>query len=141
MSTTAPPIAPPKAGGRLLLWAGILAAVLGVVGYAVQMNVGLLTTPWYVLVLGTLGTALILVALWRRFSAWRVLALLLIGALTAGEWWFLVWYSRLPDYTGPAARGQAFPAFAAKLPDGTPFTQDSLKGDRDTVMVFFRGRW
>ena len=141
MSTTAPAVAPPKSGGRLLLWVGVLAAVLGIVGYAVQMNVGLLTTPWYLLGLSALGTALILVALLRRFSAWRLLALLLVGALTAGQWWFLVWYSKLPDYAGPLANGQPFPAFAAKLADDTPFTQDSLKSDRDTVMVFFRGRW
>jgi hypothetical protein len=118
-----------------------LAPVLGVVAYAFQVNAGILTTPWYGPALATLGTALILVALRRRVSVWRVAALLLVGALTAGEWWFLLSYSTLPDYSGPVAEGQTFPEFAAARADGTPFTQDDLKGDRDTVLVFFRGRW
>jgi hypothetical protein len=141
MSTTAPPLAPPKAGGRLLLWVGILAAVAGFVAYQFQMSAGRLTTPWYAAALATLGTVLILVSLLRRFTMWRVLALLLIGALTAGEWWFLLSYSKLPEYAGPAKAGQPFPVFTAARADGTPFTQDDLKGDRDTVIVFFRGRW
>jgi hypothetical protein len=141
MSTTAPPLAPPKSGGRLLLWTGVLAAILGFVAYQFQMNAGRLTTPWYAPALATLGTVLILVSLLRRFSVWRVLALLLIGALTAGEWWFLLSYSKLPDYTGPVAAGKPFPEFTAALADGKPFTQDDLKGDQDTVMVFFRGHW
>jgi hypothetical protein len=141
MSTTAPPVAPPKTGGRLLLWIGVLAAIAGVVVYQFQMNAGLLTTPWYAPALATLGTVLILVSLLRRFSAWRLAALLLIGALTAGEWWFLVSYSKVPDYSGPVEKGKPFPEFSAALADGTVFTQDSLKGDQDTIMVFFRGHW
>ena len=141
MSTTAPPLAPPKAGGRLLLWVGILAAVAGFVAYQFQMSAGRLTTPWYAAALATLGTVLILVSLLRRFTMWRVLALLLIGALTAGEWWFLLSLSRSPAYAGPVAAGKPFPEFTAALANGTPFTHDSLKGDQDTVLVFFRGHW
>jgi hypothetical protein len=105
------------------------------------MRAANLTTPWYAPALATLGTALILVALMRRFNVWRVAALLLIGALTAGEWWFLLSASVLPAYAGPAKEGQPFPAFTAARADGTPFTQDDLKGDQGTVMVFFRGHW
>lgn len=140
MSITSPPVAPPKSGGRLLLWTGVLAAVLGPVGYAVQMNLAQLTVPWYAPALAALGTLMVLVALLRRPSVWRVAALLLIGAVTAGEWWFLS-SSRLPAYTGPVSEGKPFPEFGAQLADGTPFTQDNLKGDQDTVLVFFRGHW
>jgi hypothetical protein len=141
MSITTLPSAPPKSGGRLLLWAGVLAAVLGVVAYPFQVNAGNLQTPWYALGLGALGTVAILVALRRRFSVWRVAALLVIGALTAFEGWVLFWGSAQPAYDGPAKEGQPFPEFAAARADGTPFTQDDLKGDQDTVMVFFRGHW
>jgi hypothetical protein len=141
MSTTSPPIAPPKAGGRLLLWTGILVAVLGIVAYALQLEAARLTTPWYAAALATLGAALILVSVLRRFTIWRFAALLFIGALAAGEWWFLLSYSKLPPYAGPVTEGKPFPEFTVALADGTPFTQDNLKGDRDTLLVFFRGHW
>jgi peroxiredoxin len=48
---------------------------------------------------------------------------------------------RLPPYTGPIAVRRPFPAFDARLADGTPFTQDDLAGNRHAVLVFFRGRW
>ena len=68
--------------------------------------------------------------------------LLLIGLLTVGEWWFLLGYSRLPTYAGPVLAEQPFPDFApASLADGTPFTRDNLIGEKDTVLVFFRGFW
>jgi hypothetical protein len=111
------------------------------VAYAFQVNAGVLRTPWYAPALDTVGMALILVALLRRVSVWRIAALLLIGALTAGEWWFLLSYSKLPEYRGPVSAGAPFPEFTAARADGTPFTQDNLKGDRDTVLVFFRGHW
>ena len=143
MSTTSPPpvVAPPKAGGRLLMWTGVLAAVSGVIVYMFQMNAGILKTPWYAPGLATFGTALIVVSLMRRFTVWRVVALLLIGAFAASEWWFLLSVSKSPAYSGPATPGQPFPEFTAALADGTPFTQDSLKGEQDTVLVFFRGHW
>ena len=49
-------------------------------------------------------------------------------------------YTRLPEYEGPLV-GQPFPAFATVLADGTSFTKQQLPGDKDTVLVFFRGRW
>jgi hypothetical protein len=141
MSTTSPPVAAPKAGGRLLLWTGILVAVLGIVAYALQLEAARLTTPWYAAALATLGAALILVSVLRRFTVWRFVALLFVGSLAAGEWWFLLSYSQLPSYAGPVTEGQPFPEFTVALADGTPFTQDNLKGDRDTLLVFFRGHW
>ncbi len=141
MSTTAPPIAPPQRGGRLLLWAGLLALVVGVVAYPVQMTAANLSTPWYAPALATVGTLLILVSLSKRVTVWRVVALLLVGAMAALNWWFVLSYTRLPGYSGPLAQGQPFPEFHATLADGTPFTRDNLKGDQNTVMIFFRGHW
>jgi hypothetical protein len=141
MSTTSPPIAPPQTGGRLLLWTGVQAAIIGVVAYMVQMIAGRLTTPWYAPALATLGALLILVSLLRRFTVLRILALLPIGALAAFEWWLILLGSAQPAYSGPVAQGKPFPEFTAARADGTTFTQEQLKGEQDTVMVFFRGHW
>jgi hypothetical protein len=140
MSTTSPPIAPPKSGGRLLLWTGILAAVVGVVIYTFQLGAGKLTTPWYAPALATFGLVLVLASLFQRRTAWRVVALLLVGFITAGEWWFLS-YSKLPSQPGRIAKGEQLPEFTAYRSDGPPFTQDDLKGDQNTALVFFRGHW
>jgi hypothetical protein len=131
-----------SAPGRWSLGLGSILVVLGLVLYIVQLKVlKNLSTPWYVPLLGTAGVALLLVAVGQARSIWRILALLVFGLLVAGEWHFFLSGSRLPNYTGPVAAGGAFPAFAAVLADGSPFYQEQLKGEQNTVMVFFRGRW
>jgi len=132
--------APRRRPGRRLLALGLGLAALGVIGYAVQLAAHRLTTPWYLPLSATLAAACLAAALWQARSAWRVLALLLVVLLAGAEWAFLL-SSRLPAYTGPVAAGQPFPAFATVRADGTPFTQRDLEGDRDSVLVFFRGRW
>src|SRR5438270_828826 len=79
-------------------------------------------------------------ALSRRRTVWRVLVLLLVTLLAAGEWAFVL-ETRLPAYTGPVAEGRPFPAFKTARADGSPFTQEDLADGQKTVMVFFRGRW
>jgi hypothetical protein len=91
-------------------------------------------------ILGTLGLVCLAIAFWQARSVWRVLALLLVLLLCGAEWAYLL-KTRQPEYTGPLAGGQPFPAFAALRHDGTPFTQRDLHGDQDNVLVFFRGRW
>ena len=137
---TAHPTEPRRAPGRLLLGLGLLLPILGVAGYAAQLAAHRLTTPWYMPVAATLGAACVAVALWQARSVWRGLALLLV-ALFAGATWLLLLALQLPAYAGPVAAGQPFPAFATARADGTPFTHHDLAGDRDTVLVFFRGRW
>jgi hypothetical protein len=140
MSTPSPPAAP-KSRGRLLLWAGVLAALLGLVLYALQLRAAVLVTPWYAPALAVLGTGLILLSLLRRRTVWRGAALLLLAALTLGECWFLYSYASLPDYSGRVGVGDSFPEFTAARADGTPFTRADLVGEQDTVLVFFRGWW
>ncbi len=131
---------PSPAAGRVLLWLGLGCLLLGPVLYVVQLRAGRFDTPWYMPALATLGTGLVLIALWRRRSAWRVLSLGLVALLAGGEWWFIE-HSRLPAYTGPLAGGKPFPEFRASRADGSAFTRADFEGERDTVLVFFRGRW
>jgi hypothetical protein len=134
-------MAPPgRSRGRLLLLSGLGLAVLGVVAYVVQLSLPRLMVPWYMPTLAWLGVALVGMALWKRLTIWRVLALVAVVLLAGGE--LAVLHAlRLPPYAGPIAVGHPFPAFAARRADGTPFTQDDLIGDWHHVLVFFRGRW
>jgi len=132
--------APHRFHGRLLLLLGLGLAVLGVVAYVVQFSFHRLTTPWYMPTLASLGVILVVVSLFERRTVWRLCALLAVVLLTGCELAFL-YALRLPPYTGPITVGRPFPAFEARRADGTPFTQGNLAGDRNNVLVFFRGRW
>jgi hypothetical protein len=100
----------------------------------------ILITPWYAPVLGTLGVALIILALMRSRSIWRCTTAAIV-TLIVGFQWYVLLAMRLPVYTGPVKDGEPFPAFATTLADGSAFTQDDLQGNQSTVMVFFRGHW
>ncbi|HEY7152884.1 MAG TPA: hypothetical protein VH575_02895 [Gemmataceae bacterium] len=137
---TSTAVAPRRPSGRLFLVLGLTLAVLGVIGYAVQLSMHRLIAPWYLPISATLGVVFLLVALWQGRTIWRILALLLVVLLAGAEWMTLLG-SRLPAYTGPVAAGQPFPAFATTRADGESFTQRDLRGDQNSVLVFFRGRW
>ncbi len=130
-----------QSSGRGYLWLGIGLVLLGPVLFIAQLQAKVLNTPWYALALATVGVALLLFAAIRKVTIWRIVALLLFGLLAAGQWYFVVVESKLPAYTGPVAAGVSFPAFHSNLADGSDFSQDSLPGDKNTVLVFFRGRW
>jgi hypothetical protein len=135
-------ISPTTSPGRRQLWFGLLAAILGVAIYmGLFLGTGLLHMPWYTLALGVLGLLLVLFSLKHKRTAWRFLAFIFVGALVALECWFLLSYIRNPAYTGPLAPGKPFPAFTAKLTSGQPFTRADLAGDKDTVLIFYRGHW
>jgi len=129
-----------RSPGRLLLAVGFLLPVLGVIGYVLQFKAQRLTVPWYMPIAATVGLLFVIASLWQARTVWRVLALLLVLLLAGGGWAFML-LMRLPAYTGPVAAGQPFPAFTAARADGTPFTQDDLKGSQTNVLVIFRGRW
>jgi hypothetical protein len=143
MSTTSTPVqAPPRSSGRAWLWLGIAVGLLAPAAYAAQLYVlHRLKSPWYVPILGTVGAAFVLFALTRRRGVGRIVAAVLLVALAAGQWAFLLALSKTPPYAGPLEVGKPFPPFATKLSDGSTFNQDDLKGGQPTVMVFFRGRW
>jgi hypothetical protein len=129
-----------RARGRILLILGMSLPVLGVIAYAVQISLKRLTAPWYVPVLATLGVVLVVFSLTKRRTFWRVLTLIAVGLVAAGEWGMLYAF-RLPPYTGPIAVGRPFPPFETSRADGTTFSQSDLIGVQNNVLVFFRGRW
>jgi hypothetical protein len=127
--------------GRSLLLLGVFLAVGGQMLYILlTFAAKILITPWYAPLLGTLGVALIILALMRSRSIWRWTAVVIFTLFVAFQWYALL-AMRTPAYTGPVKDGEPFPAFATTLADGSAFTQDDLKGDQNTVMVFFRGHW
>jgi len=127
--------------GRPLLLLGVLVALAGpVLLILLVFAAKILITPWYGPLLGTLGLALIILALKRSRSIWRWTAAVLVTLLVGFQWWAL-FAMALPAYTGPVKHGDPFPAFATTLADGSAFTLADLQGDQNTVMVFFRGHW
>ena len=105
------------------MWLGIACAILGPILYAVQLHYGRFDVPWYAPALATLGFLVAFVALRRRTTVWRVLALLFVGALAGLQWWFLASHARLTPYAGPVVAGKAFPEFTVKRADGSPFSR------------------
>jgi cytochrome oxidase Cu insertion factor (SCO1/SenC/PrrC family) len=115
--------------------------LLGPLLFVLQFQAKILRTPWYLPVLGKVAAAVVFAALFRKATATRVVLGLLFTLLAAFEWYMMLSALRLPAYAGPVTAGHPFPAFTSTRADGTPFTQDDLKGDGNTVLVFFRGRW
>jgi hypothetical protein len=114
--------------------------VLGPVLLWVQLQAKILKAPWYVPALATVSVGLLLLSLRRRVSVTRIAALALCGLMAGAEWYFFLGLSKVPTYTGPVSVGVSFPAFSTTLADGSSFNQDSLRGEQNTALIFFRGR-
>ena len=142
MATLSPPTtAKRRYPGRIYIGLGIVTALLGLFFYLYQLFNSLLTTPWYLPVFGTVGLGLMVLALFMAWTRWRLVGVVLLGLFAGLEWYFILVFTVLPHYQGPVEEQDSFPAFRTTLSDGTPFTEKDLKGNKDTVMVFFRGRW
>jgi hypothetical protein len=127
--------------GRLYLGLGVLLALAGVAIYYFQLGANVLITPWYMPTLATAGVVFIVLALVRSRSVWRWAAVVLCTLFAAAQWVMLLVVLAAPPYTGSVKAGQPFPEFTTTLADGSTFNQDRLKGDQNTVMVFYRGHW
>jgi hypothetical protein len=66
---------------------------------------------------------------------------LVVTGLLAAAAWSMVLGLNTPPYTGALAEGRPFPEFVAARADGKPFAHQDLLGDKNTVLVFFRGHW
>jgi hypothetical protein len=130
-----------RSRGRKYLWAGIAVSLLGLVAVFAQFGLKIMGVPWYSPALATLGALLLLVAVVRRRTIPRMIALVLIAALAGFEWFVLGSLMKLPAYEGPAQAGKQFPVFHATYADGQTFTDADLRDGSRRVMVFFRGRW
>jgi hypothetical protein len=138
--TTSPPIA--RSRGRLWLWLGVGLFLLGLVLFFVQaFLLKYLVTPWYMPILFTLGVVLALVSVRQRPTWTRVIASLVLALLCAGEWYFILSVSRLPEYKGPVQVDKKIPEFTTTFADGSSFTEKDLQKGTPTVLVFYRGHW
>ena len=127
--------------GRLYLFLGLLVAASGIAIYTIQIRAKVLAAPWYVPILATAGLLLVMLALAQSRTIWRWLAAGAVTLLAAGEWLMMLVLMAAPAYTGSVEVGRAFPNFDTTLAGGGNFSQADLQGDKDTVLLFFRGRW
>lgn len=132
---------PTSRADRVLVFAAVLIAFAAVAVYMFRMSAGHLTTPWYVPITATAGLTIVGLTLLRRRTAWRIGAFALLAVLTAFEWWFILGFTAQPPYQGPVSIGKPAPEFIATRADNSSFTSADLKSDKDTILVFFRGRW
>jgi hypothetical protein len=121
--------------------AGVLLFLLGPIIYVFQFRANVLTTPWYVPLLATLGVLLAIIAVVQRWSIVRAAGLVLLVLVCGLEWFMILVATRTPPYAGPAAVGRQIPAFVTTLPDGAEFSDKDLAKGTPIVLVFFRGRW
>jgi len=119
----------------------MLLAVAGPVIYAVQVQNKSLMAPWYVPILATLGAFSMIWSSVQRRTIWRW-GTAGMGLLFAAFLWLMMLVGMAtPAYQGPVTVGQAFPNFETRLASGEAFQQGDLKGDKNTVLVFYRGHW
>lgn len=141
MATTTPSSKAGHRPGRLLAWAGIALVILGPLLYFAQIQGNILTVPWHAPILGSVGLVVLAVGLLRSLTAWRLVGVVLLGLLVAGQWYWLTILTKLPPLSETLSEGRPLPAFTSVLADGTTFTPESLAGGKHALMVFFRGRW
>jgi len=135
-----PPVA--RSRGRLWLWLGVGLFLIGFALYFLQaFQFKHLVTPWYLPILFTLGVLLVVVSVRQRPTWTRIIALLVLGLLCAGEWYFILSMSRLTEYNGPVQVDKMIPEFTTTFADGISFTEKDLQKGTPTVLVFYRGHW
>lgn len=120
---------------------GILCIVLGPLLLWGQMTWHRMGMPWYIPGLASVGVCAMLVAAYRRRSLLPRIAASLALLLCLFEWYALAIGTRTPEYVGPLALNQPFPAFATELVTGESFSQRNLGQGKPQLLIFFRGRW
>jgi len=126
----------------VLFWAAPLLSIAAIATFFMQVfGAGVMITPWYLPVAGTVAA---IVALWmigRPLRWWRVVVAIGCLLLACLQWAFLLRLSVLPAYAGPIAGGSALPSFHANLADGTEITESDFQQGETSALIFFQGRW
>ena len=136
-----PPSLPRRHSGLAFLILGMLLAVAGPAIYAIQVQNKSLLAPWYVPILATLGAFSMIWSSVQRRTIWRW-GTACMGLLFAAFLWLMMLVGMAtPPYQGPVTMGQPFPRFETRLASGDVFQQGDLQGDKNTVLVFYRGHW
>ncbi|MBI2824366.1 MAG: redoxin domain-containing protein [Planctomycetia bacterium] len=131
-----------NASARRLFWTGVILSIaLVLIFFAQVFWAGVMITPWYLPIGGTVCAVAVLAAVRGQARWWRLGIAVLCVALAGLEWFFLLAVTVLPAYTGPMAEGTAIPAFRAALADGTEIDESFFRQGRPTALVFFQGRW
>lgn len=135
---SAPAGSKPGAPARRLFLAGLAISLFGPLLHAVQFYLFPALVPWYLAPLATLGAALVLVALFRRYSLWGLAGMLLTAAILAGTWGYLLHGIPTTALSGTVRAGAPVPSFNAQRADGRPFTRDDLVAVGKSVLVAYR---
>ena len=137
---------------NLLLWAGFLVVVLGVISYFAVFAAYPITRdiPWANFLIFLAGGGLLAVGLKRAYGSpdqYRgrisgtilgALAAVLIGLFCYGV--FVL--TKVPVLQGAAKTGDAAPAFTLANSDGVQVRlADLLQGRRAALLIFYRGYW
>lgn len=131
--------APPRRWPLFLL--GFLLFLLGPAINIVQVILGHLVTPWYVMpVLAAFGVLLMAGSVLQRPGVWRSVALVVFALLCGLEWYFVLVVAKTPPYEGPQVSDKV-PQFAATYADGRAFANKELEDGKSTVLLFYRGHW
>src|SRR5215471_13962586 len=95
--------------GRPWLLLGVFLAVAGpALMMLLTFAAKILITPWYAPILGTLGLALIILAIARSRSIWRWAAVVIFTLFVGFQWWAVL-AMQTPAYTGSLKDGEPFP--------------------------------
>jgi len=139
VSATAPQRA--SSSPRLFWLAPLLSFGAVVFFFGQVFGAGLLVTPWYMPIGGTVAAILALGTIGRPLRWWRILVTAGCLLLACLQWAFLLGLTVLPTYSGQVASGSELPQFRANLADGTEIANSYFQKGETTLLVFFQGRW
>ncbi len=121
---------------------GVTVFLLGLILNFVQFGLlEIVATPWYVPIMMTLGVICMFISVLQRGGILRMVGILPFALMNAGVWYMLLIMFATPPYSGLSTAGNPLPSFAAKLADGTPFSNADLTKGESSVMLFYRGHW
>jgi hypothetical protein len=121
--------------------AGVLLFLVGPGIYVAQFRLKHLHTPWYVPILATLGVLCMAVSVMQRRGMVRTIGLILFTLLCGLEWFATLKATLSPPYAGPAVAGQKIPNFTTALAGGAEISSQDLAKGKNSVLIFYRGRW